>query len=395
AQAHNLMAELKYRQARFDEAQALTRKVIREWSDSISSDEVARAYHWSGMAAIPVLDYELALTNLRKAEEICLTTGNDKRLARVLEGIAFVYYMQRDLKPALVAMQQSVQLSRDFSTPVNIASALNNIALVQFTLGQPEAALATFDEAISLVRDTSRNFLAQVLGNKAEVLAYLGRFSEALASFEEARELFIAMDDESGMIEVNLLWGYEYSSLLNNWDDARERFEEAQRLIELRPDDYPEEKARLMIGLGLLDLRSGSVEKATDILHRAEEMIEERSLAWWRPVVGYLRGLACLMQNRISDAKQCFESALAAVDQEGCPDYRPLILLELAQLELDPSKKLAYLEACVQTAQERARYVDRIKCLKEAGNLLIDCDEPHLRELGTICLAKLEELEAL
>src|SRR5690606_26477436 len=130
-----------------------------------------QAYQWLGMAASSKLDFKMALHYFQRAKRICLESRNNKRLARIMEGMAFVYYMQRDLKPALEAMQQSVELSRNFSTPANVVSALNNIALVQFTLGQPVEALSTFDEAIDLVRGVSRNFLAQTLGNRAEVLA--------------------------------------------------------------------------------------------------------------------------------------------------------------------------------------------------------------------------------
>lgn len=393
AQAYILLAEMKYRQARHEEAQGLARIVIEQWPDLLTSDEMARAYLWAGMAASSLLEYDLALTYLREAEKICLATNNNSRLAHITEGIGFVYYFRRDLESALAAMQRSVQLSRNFGNPANLASALNNIALVQFTLGQPEAALATFDEAIGLVRETSRNFLAQFLGNRAEVLTYLGRFAAALENFEEANSLFEAMDDEAGLVEIHLLWGYEYCSQLGQWEEARRHFRQAEALIALRPDDYPEEKARLLLGFGQVALTAGDTGQADALLREAEAIIADKGLAWWRPAVCYFGGLTRLAQAKTAEAQTYFQQGIQAVEQEGCPDYLPLILWQLAACTSDDTARLVYLERCVRAAQQRARYLDRRYCFIQAGSLLINSEDANLRQLGEACLRQVEASE--
>lgn len=392
AKAHNQMAELKYRQAHFDETAALTQKVLTAWADDVSSDELARAYQWLGMAASSLFDYERALSNLQEAEKICLTTNNNNRLARVLEAMAFVHYMKRDLEQALAAMQRSVELSRNFSIPANIASALNNIALIQSTLGRAEEALETYNEAIDLLFDTNRNFLAHFLANRGAVLAYLGRFPEALKDFEEATEHFVAMEDEHGLVEANLLWAYEYSNVRREWQDARQRFEQTQQLIDRRPEDYPEKRIRLLLGYGQVELEAGSLARAAAMLDEAATMIEDKDLAWWRPVAAYFKGLLSLAQNDTAKAKARFEQALSTVEQGGCPDYLPLILLELAQLEAESDKRTIYLRQCVEAAQRRARLLDQIACLKKAGEMLVNETGEALRALGKQALAQAQSL---
>ncbi|HFQ94867.1 MAG TPA: tetratricopeptide repeat protein, partial [Anaerolineae bacterium] len=170
AQAYNLLAEIKWRQVKLDETQTLTSIVIDELAEQISAEELARAYHWAGWADASSGNWKQALTQLEYARQLCISTANNYRLALIWEAIAYVYFLQKDLEKALQAMQQNAQLSRSVSTPVNVASALNNIALIQLQLGRAEDALHSVNEAINLARDSSRVLLAQLLGNRAEIL---------------------------------------------------------------------------------------------------------------------------------------------------------------------------------------------------------------------------------
>ncbi|MBK8130985.1 MAG: tetratricopeptide repeat protein [bacterium] len=100
-----------------------------------------------------------------------------------INGFCIFSYMAKNLELALKYTQQSLELSRDFSTAATFASSLSNIALVQLQLGQPKDALLTLEEAITIVRGVSRNYLAAFLVNKAEILCYLGDFAEAKVFF--------------------------------------------------------------------------------------------------------------------------------------------------------------------------------------------------------------------
>jgi tetratricopeptide (TPR) repeat protein len=338
-----------------------------------------------------MLDLESALASLKTAQELCVEHGNNKRLANVLEGIAFVYYSQGELESSLQAMQRSVELFQKFSTPLKVAFGMNNIGITQLALGQPFDAIDTFVQTVELARTTSRNLLATALANRAEALAYVGRFDDALADFDEAAFLLAEMDDEYGLIGTHLLWGFEYSCALDDWADAREHFEKANELISLRPDSFPEEKARLLIGLGQVELRVGNVKQAKHKLDEAQAAVEEKELDWWRPAVLYFQGLAKAAEQDQEGARACFEEGLKAVDRRGCPDYVPLNLLEMARLETDKQREADYLKACVQSAQKRARYVDRQLCLREAGEMLLQFPDIELIELGRDCLRRADK----
>ncbi|MBK7895286.1 MAG: tetratricopeptide repeat protein [Anaerolineaceae bacterium] len=257
AQACNLLAELKCRQAQFNDAFELTEIVIDDLRWEISDEELARAYQWSGMAAAYSGQYELGLKRLEQAETLCLTYGGRGRLARVLEAKAFIHFSQKQLHLALQAMKESVDLSRNVSTPANLASSLNNIALVQFELGQPANALVTYNEAGKFAQGTNQNLLAKVLGNRGEVLCYLGHFRQAKESFLESIDLYTQMDDRQGLADVYVLMGYEYSCTLHNAKEAEECFRNAFNLLDTPSESYSEIQLRLLIASGYLHILKG------------------------------------------------------------------------------------------------------------------------------------------
>lgn len=371
AQGLNLKAELRYRQGRFEEAVTVARQVVADLAGRISPKELSRAYQWIGMASVFARDFETALDSLHKAEAICLNVNDESRLARVLEGLALAAYMQRDLDNALPALQRSVDLSRKFANPVNIASTLNNIALILFQLGRVSEALASVEEAIAIIRDTSStNFLASFIGNKAEFLCYLGRYEEALGHLEKATELFQRMDDTHGLVEVHLLAGLNYFAPLGDVAEARRRFQEVDGLIGARTADFPEETARLRIGWGQVALAEDQPAQALAQLAQAQQIIEADELLWWKPPLFLELGRAHKANGAREAAAVAFRASVTAVADDGCPDYLGPVYLELAQVEADSAKREAYLRQCVQAVQQRARKIDRDRCLQEAARLL-------------------------
>jgi predicted ATPase/class 3 adenylate cyclase len=388
SRAYNLIAELRYRQARYSQIESLTSNVINELAHVAPPLELIRAFQWAGMAASAMMEHEKALAWLKRAELLCRQTNNNDALASILNVVAFVYYLQEQLELALQAMQQGVELSRHFSIPVNIGVALNNIGLIQHKIGQPNEALQTLNEAAAILRDTSRNNLAHALGNRAVVLAYLGNFAESLADFEEAIDLLIRMDDERGLADYYLSWGFEYSSVLGEWDAAQIYFDRARDLIALQPESYAEEQVRLLIGVGQVKLQKGEVLAAELLFEQAASLSETKGMSWWQPVASYFGGLVKLAQNEKASGRNHFQKAYETIQSgRGCPDYLPLVLLELAYLETEKNSKLNLLKKCVEAAKDRARYLDRKTCLQTAGRILVECDDPSLRLLGRESLA--------
>lgn len=370
AVACNLLAEIRYRQGDYPESIVYSDKVIMATDRENLTSETARAYIWRGMAAAALLEYEQALDHLRKAEAISLAVDDAQRLSGALEALAFVHYSRQELDQALDVMQRGVVIKRDFATPANYGIALNNVALIQSSLGLAESALETLDQAAAIAEDTSRNVFAIVLSNRAEILSYLGRYEAAERDFQKAVTLFAQMDDAYSLAMAHLLWGYEYCLVQERWQEAEYHFDQVCETFDFRSENYPEEQTRLLIGLGCLAVGKGTVEKAKSSFQSALEIVEEKALNWWRPPANYYLGAAYLGTGERRMARACFESAVESAAQRGCPDYLPLALLGLGMVETNPEKKVGYLRECIETAEKRARYVDRVYCLKTANEIL-------------------------
>jgi adenylate cyclase len=396
AQAYNLLADVKYRQSYFEDVLQLTNELITSLADKISLDELAHAYLWSGLAANALFEHDSALVSLKRAEELCLVTRNEQRLSRVLNAIAFVYFSQQQLDLALPSMERSLQLSERFDTTLSTATALNNMALIQLKLGRVREALRTLDKVVLLARETSQNLLGFALGNRAEVLAYLGLFPDALTALQEALEIFTTVKYDYGLLVTHLVWGYEYCAALANWTEAKNHFDQAASLIQQHPNNYIEEHARLLIGLGQLSLQVGSLAEAETFLDNGLKIIEEKELSWWRAPVHYFKGVVKVRLNDDSAAETLFQKTVQTITElQGCPDYLPLALLELGSLAKNHHTRGRYLESCVRAAQERARYLDRVSCFKLAGAFLLSCEEPHWRKLGEDCQVWLGSVDIL
>ncbi len=391
AQSCNLMAQIRYRQGDYETVSELTNRVINTSYPDIPADLLASAYTWAGWAASSQMNYDLALSHLRKAEKICVDENNNFHLALVMEALSYTHYLCKDMELSLEAMQRSVALSREFSTPINLGIALNNIGFVQYMLGRYEEAVHTFDEAVVIGRDSGRNLLVPALSNRGAARCGMGWFSLALLDFQEAMSLLTTMNYPSLQVETHLFWGFEYYCALAEWEQARHQFERASALIDLQPESYGEEKVRLLLGLGQVELMKGSLAVARTRLKEADRLINEKGFAWWRPVADYFLGLLNLHSHTPEKALKHFENGLKAGDDAGCPDYKPLILWQLALLETG-DKRADYFEQCVAAANKRSRYQDRVTCLKEAGTWMLAQASPRLQALGHTCLKQVNEM---
>ncbi|RMG96623.1 MAG: hypothetical protein D6706_10005 [Chloroflexi bacterium] len=390
ARACNLMADAKIRQAQYDEVDAYTAVIIEQLGQQSPPDELAHAYLLRGWTYSAQLDYDRALDNLQQARQITQQTGNQARLADVLEVMGFAYYSRQQFEQALTAMKRSVALRRIYSTPVNVGMALNNLAIFEFFSGFPQEAVPLLEEAMEIGRQTSDSLLVLALVNHGYVHTYLGNFDQARTSLEEAIALLRTMDDMYVLIEAHLIWGMEYYRAIGDMAQARRHLSQAWELIDLQPENYPEELLRCHIGLALVAWHDADWATMGQHVRDAYRLAHEKGLTWWISAVFWLQGALYRHKGKLEKAIEQCEQGLAAMEEGASPDYRPLLWLELARCATTDDQKYHSLVQVVTSARERARFVDQIYCLQEAGNMLIAAPKTEWRKLGKEALQQAE-----
>ena len=366
AHANNLLAELKFRQSKYGEIVNYTQPV-KALAERITVDDLALAYLWDGWAAANAGNYSEALQEVDEAVRLCQQVGSQHRLALALEASAFIYYSQRQLDKAIDALSKGVRLARAFSVTVNVGYTLNNLAWCQFEAGHATKALETLNEAALLAQKAGRNLLAIVLANRGGIHGYLGAYDAAAADLRRAVDMLEDMDDDYTLVEAHLQWGHNLAAAQEMWDEAAYHLEQAQSLIGSRTRQYAVEHTRVLIGLAQVALAQGRNAEARTLLDQAEA--GAINISWWRPAVAYFQGVAARQKGDKARAVAHFSVGRRLVEEQGCPDYLPLLLLELARLEEDPARRKTYLEQCL-SATQRAHAADRERCEREATHLL-------------------------
>lgn len=388
---YNHLAEIRYHQARYNEVEALVGKVIHNLGGQTPPAELAQAYLLAGMAAAAVMEPDQALARLERAEEICLAMEDRQRLISVWGAMAGVY-AERQWELGLETAVRAVELARQQELPAQEALANYRLSRIQLQAGMFTAALQSVQQALVLVRGASHNLRAHILTHRAAVFIYAGRLEAAVADLQEAVDLLGKMDDAPGLMQAYLLWGFEYCHSTRDWQESRRRLAQVGQIVASEETSrmYVQEAARLWLGLGIVAFHLEHFAQAETLFQRGMHIIESRRLRWWRPTALYWLGRVSMeSRDKQSEAAHYFRRAIRAIHDGGSPDDLPLILLHYARLT-PGEMQWELLEACVAAAFRRARFIDRMRCLREAGERLLAAEEPRLRRLGGCSLAWVE-----
>lgn len=266
---------------------------------------------------------------------------------------------------AIKDARQAARLAREQRDALRAALSYNLLArLLVHTAACTEALELSGLVIHGLANHIPPSEVAHALVTQGEAQCYVGDFIQARASFGRAIDLFTQAHDTAGLIRTHSVYGYEYASMLGDWVDARHHLEMAQRLHSHTPLNDALEVTRLWLGLAQLELRRGSRAKVQEHLQLAHQLASGRQMIWWRPTLLYFQATYTLTLSQVEPAQSLLQEAQAAVREGGNPDYLPLILLELAHLAPNMVEEQHYLAACIQAAEKRGRYLDKLHCLQ-------------------------------
>lgn len=217
------------------------------------------------------------------------------------------------------ALHRALRILRETVGPrhYGVASALQNLAVVQAMTGDDLGALAGLDEAIEIFEEAlgrGHPFTASVLKTKAEVLRRLGRLDEAIATVRDAIDRLTSMlGGDHSLLADN--WGVLGSTLLQAGDVAGAE-DASRRALAIQIASFPDGSVELAIehnNLALVLQRLGRDGEAEH--HMRESLaIKERLLG---PVdfqlAPTLTNIAELVERagRIDEAAPMFDRAMA------------------------------------------------------------------------------------
>ncbi|MBU8870874.1 MAG: CHAT domain-containing protein [Gemmatimonadales bacterium] len=167
---------------------------------------------WAGDAAIALsvldrwaMNLDSSLAHRQAALISYQQAGYLKGQARARHYIGAIHVFQGELTRAMKILQEALATARKAEFTFEIASTLQDLAGVNFLLGDFDQALAQYEEAATLTNHPWR--LGQLSNNQGTLLADQGRHEEALPYLEKALELMHETGDQGLEAEILLNLG--------------------------------------------------------------------------------------------------------------------------------------------------------------------------------------------
>ena len=366
AEAYNVLAESYWWQSRNGDLLEAARKAYEIARDGGHIAEMAASTRMMGVTFQTLGKSDRARRYLDEAYRLAAGLNDEPLRATVLNELGINRAAAGELDEALDLFQRCLEIRRQIGLKDKIASALVNIAQVHQRLGDISRSLAAFQEAIALAREVASGALPYSLLSQVEAEAYAGHYDAALQLAEEAREIFAARHDATGVGWVKLRLGFDVYSSQERDDLARPALEEA--LVVLRASASYEEMVQALVGLGLSALRAGDAATARNHLNEARDVCDAHSLNWPLAEVMVCQGRVALAEDRADEAESLARAALRAIEQRSCADCRgPAfdVLSHAASLRGDCAEAQQLHAQAVEWAKKQCRHAERVRIENE------------------------------
>ncbi len=236
--------------------------------------------------------------------------------AKSLNQLAITLANKGDLQEALEVQFQALDIFRSHpdSKPLDLALGLNNLGHVQNLLDTQSAALESFEEAVSILADTTaRGHHASALANLAAIYQVTGQIAKSEPLHEQAlaikKEWFGPGHIEVAFSENNLSWVYR---ILGDYEKAEVLIRDAIRIFSTQlGDDHP--NVGIVSGNLAHALRDqGMYTEAEATYRNALRLVQNALGEKHMNVVHIYNGLAALyaLQDRHEEAEKLYRRTL-------------------------------------------------------------------------------------
>lgn len=296
--------------------------------------------------------------------ELLAWSGPSESLAALYVSLASLYFLLGRYAEQVAAADQGIEIARVVGNDRLLGEALERRASAITTLGHPDEALHTFEQAIALVEaGGDLAVLWRIFNNAGVACDRLGLTEETAAYARRALDVAerVGNADQTAFILGNL---GSIRITLGDWRGAREALERGAAMV----GEQQTANAATPLGyLGQLALYEGDWEEAARLLHEAltislrtgERMVQEE-------VQAFLAELDVLAGHPV-DAIRRVEGLI-----EGeAPDYHVPVVLAWALLEAGRTDEAADLAAnTVREARESGQRNVLLEALRVYGMAL-------------------------
>ena len=257
---------------RYDEAAAAAERVVEY---AVAAGDARMATRGAQIYASVALVGTLPASEVReRCERLRAQVAGDRKAeAVILAVLAQVYAMQGDFARAREESERQRQMLAELGPSINaistsierarVESLAGDLAAAERELRADDAALAEIDE---------RYFRSTVVGMLAGVLVEVGRFEDAAAAVETAREL---ADEDDALSQI--LWRTAHARLLAEADKPDEAVAQAESAVALATDgDDIDLLGDVKSALGEVLWRAGRRDMAEPPLREALALYERK-----------------------------------------------------------------------------------------------------------------------
>lgn len=179
---------------RYDQALATARRAFDYHRELGDSDGEIMALVNAANAANGKRDHEAALSYLRKAHSVADQVASSDGLALVRIRMCDTYVRQGAYQMALNSSSEALDAARSVQRPSLVAIAENVMGLARLQVGEPDAALELYRNALEVALESDNRYeAARAQAGTGDAMHALGREAEALAHWEMALRHFTDM----------------------------------------------------------------------------------------------------------------------------------------------------------------------------------------------------------
>ena len=274
---------------------------------------------------------EQALGNLVRAEQALQAaadtlehTEHRYNLALILTDLSMVFRLRGKTTDAARAQQQALVLLRALSAMPRVADLLNNIGWDQHMLGQYEAAMGTFAEALQWAHRSGNSYSQMlVLASQADLLADLGDRPQAAALYQQARGIAEQISEWAMVVYLDTALARQ-ERWSGNYLGALELLRRATRTLSEYKITNPQADIEGQRGMALVEM--GRVGEGLAVLHKTSQDLEQAGTPIYLAQALLFQANAEFQEGHTGEATNSLRQALSVAERMG---YEQMLLSEV------------------------------------------------------------------